>query len=151
MALWKDKYRIETTRKTGRDYSEAGWYFVTICERDKSPVFGTLVEGTVELSPLGELVARCWQQVPSDFDDVVLDEWIIMPDHFHALIWLDGSSLSQIINGFKGRVTRLNRQEDLGDFTWQSRFHDRIIRTQKELDAARHYIITNPERLKDTP
>ena len=146
MSLWKDRYRIESARKTGWDYSSAGWYFVTICEGKREPAFGSWMEGEgVVLNPLGDLVVACWLRVPADFPDVVLDEWCVMPDHFHALLWLDGSSLSRICAGFKGRVTRDNNRQMLGQFFWQERFHDRIVRTEAELEAVRQYIRQNPQ------
>lgn len=141
MSLWNNRYRVESARKVGWDYSSASWYFVTICEAQRRPAFGEWIEEEGEegvvLSPLGELVASCWQQVPYDFADVVLDRWCVMPDHFHGLLWLDGSPLSRIYGGFKGRVTRDNNREPLGNFVWQERFHDRIIRTNRELEAVR--------------
>ena len=149
MALWKDRYRIESARCVGWDYSSAGWYFVTICESDRRLAFGDWVqnereEWSVVLHPLGELVAACWRRVPDDFADVVLDEWCVMPDHFHALLWLDGTPLARICGGVKARVTRENNRQSLGSFVWQDRFHDRIIRTEDELARVRRYIRDNP-------
>ena len=143
MALWQNRYRIETARKIGWNYSLASWYFVTVCEANRVSAFGEICGEEVELSPLGELVAQSWQSVPDYFGDVVLDEWIVMPDHFHGLLWLDGSPLGAIINGFKGNVTRVNRKNKLGEFVWQERFHDRIVRTEQELDNIRYYIRNN--------
>ena len=150
MSLWNDRYRIETARKPDWDYSSASWYFVTICERNRRLAFGqwdqSSEEDGVTLNPLGEFVAACWLQVPFDYSDVVLDEWCVMPDHFHGLLWLDGTPLSRICGGFKGRVTRENNREPLGDFLWQDRFHDRVVRTEHELNRVRQYIRQNPTR-----
>lgn len=143
MALWQNRYRIETARKIGWDYSCASWYFVTVCEVQRLHAFGEIGCEEVELAPLGELATRSWSELPHHFGDVVLDEWKVMPDHFHGLLWLDGSPLGDIMNGFKGSVTRANRRQNLGDFKWQERFHDRIVRTEEELNNIRFYIRNN--------
>lgn len=147
--LWKDRYRIETARKAGWDYSSAAWYFITVCENHRAPVFGQLHgEGEtafVELSPLGRCIARQWQLIPEAYPDVVLDASQVMPDHFHVLFWLDGTPLSRIMNRFKGRVTHQNNQSDYDSFQWQERFHDEIIQTQNRFDQVRGYILTNPQ------
>ena len=151
--LWNDKYRVETARKVGWDYSSASWYFVTVCEVSRAPVFGELQgedeAAHVELSPLGLCVARQWKLMREKYPDVVLDVSQVMPDHFHALFWLDGTPLGKIINRFKGRVTNENNEKDYASFQWQERFHDEIIQTQARFDQVRGYILDNPRRMAE--
>ena len=55
MALFKGKYRVESARLRGWDYTSAGWYFVTLCTSNRECVLGEVVNGVVHLSPIGEL------------------------------------------------------------------------------------------------
>ena len=86
MTLFKKKYRIESTRLKGWDYSSAGMYFVTICTRNRECLFGDVVNGEMHLSRIGEIVAEEWQNTPQVRPYVELDEWIVMPNHIHGII-----------------------------------------------------------------
>jgi putative transposase len=86
MTKFKDKYRVESTRLPGWDYAGAGWYFVTICTRNRECLFGEIVDGEMRLSSIGEIVAEEWQKTPDIRPNVVLDEWVIMPNHLHGII-----------------------------------------------------------------
>ena len=86
MTLFKDKYRVETTRLAGWDYRSAGYYFVTICTHERACYLGEISDGAMLLSHQGEIVAEEWQQTGILRGNVTLDEWVIMPNHFHAII-----------------------------------------------------------------
>ncbi|MDQ3024856.1 MAG: hypothetical protein M3R04_10865 [bacterium] len=70
-------------------YSEPGSYFVTICTKDRKHLLGEVDEQVCKLSWIGEVVNRCWLGVPAHLPNVSLDCYSIMPNHFHALIWLN--------------------------------------------------------------
>ena len=61
---YKGKYRIESNRLQGWDYSAPGVYFVTLCTHQKAPLFGHLEGVRIVLSPLGEIVRQCWKSIP---------------------------------------------------------------------------------------
>jgi putative transposase len=86
MTKFKDKYRIESTRLPGWDYSAPGWYFVTICTDQRLLFFGEIVDGQMQLSRAGQIVAEEWLRTPQVRSNVVLDEWVIMPNHIHGII-----------------------------------------------------------------
>ncbi len=86
MTLYKNKYRIESTRLKGWDYSRDGYYFVTICTQDKKYFFGDIVDEKVRLSAIGEMVADEWQKTAQIRKNVSLDTWIIMPNHVHGIV-----------------------------------------------------------------
>jgi REP element-mobilizing transposase RayT len=86
MTKFKDKYRIESTRLPGWDYSAPGWYFVTICTDQRLLFFGEIVDGQMRLSQAGQIVAEEWLRTPQVRSNVVLDEWVIMPNHIHGII-----------------------------------------------------------------
>ncbi len=149
---WMGKWRIPSARKVGWDYSSASWYFITIRAYADEPPFGNVRgpqgEGEILRNALGEVVAQSWLMTPDKFPDVVLDEWEVMPDHFHALLWLDGSPLSEIVGRFKGRVTFRNNREALGEYRWQPRYFDEIVLLQGEFDCIQHYIRNNAKNYK---
>ena len=88
MILYKDKYRAQSSRLMGWDYISPGWYFVTICTRNRLPFFGEIIEGEMQLSPIGQVVAYEWQRTERIRPYVSLDEWVIMPNHIHGIIIL---------------------------------------------------------------
>ncbi len=159
--LFRNRYRIPSTRLKGWDYSRAGAYSVTVCTRGRVRWFGEVVEDRVDLSLVGKVVAEEWKKIPESFDRVTLDEWIIMPDHLHSILFFQGSpeagprasvhlapqSLGAVVSQFKSRASK-RIWWNLGhrDFAWQERFHDAIVRDSSALDNLRAYIRDNPRR-----
>jgi putative transposase len=83
---YKDKYRTETTRLKGWSYATTGYYFVTICEKNRSSVFGDICDDTVAFIPLEKVAIECWMEIPEHFPFVELDAFCIMPNHIHGII-----------------------------------------------------------------
>lgn len=168
------KYKtIKQYRLPGYDYSGEGEYFVTICSGKRKRYFGKIENGTMILSEIGKIVERIWKEIPNNYTNVKTDTYQIMPDHFHGIIIikeiprkeskrnlmnqiptfksgiinnpmeLKAVTLGRIIREFKGRVTFEARKINPG-FMWQSRFHDRIIRDEKEYYFISEYIMNNP-------
>ena len=75
-------------RLAGYDYRSAGAYFVSVCAARQQPVFGTLEHGEIRLNPYGQIVATEWKRMAELRAQVVLDEWIVMPNHFHGILFL---------------------------------------------------------------
>ncbi|OUC13344.1 MAG: hypothetical protein B0A82_17815 [Alkalinema sp. CACIAM 70d] len=86
MTLYRNQYRVESARHPTWDYSNPGAYFITICTRDRRHFFGRVIQGKMHLSPIGQIIAEEWQRVGELRPNIRLDEWIIMPNHFHAII-----------------------------------------------------------------
>ncbi|MFH1456986.1 MAG: hypothetical protein ABIF17_02615 [Patescibacteria group bacterium] len=68
------------------DYSQLGIYFITICTKDRIGYFGRINQGKIELSEIGKIADYFWQEIPKHFDNICLDEYIIMPNHIHGII-----------------------------------------------------------------
>jgi len=79
--LYKDKYRLESTRLREWDYSSSGYYFVTICTNNMECVLSRITDGKVVLTGIGNIAKRLWLEIPEHFKNVELDEFIIMPNH----------------------------------------------------------------------
>ncbi|MCK4800223.1 transposase [Candidatus Parcubacteria bacterium] len=156
----------QSMRLENYDYSQDGYYFTTICAKNKIECFGEIIDGKMVLNECGEIVKKCWYDLPNHYHNCRLDEFIIMPNHNHGIIIIDNSvvgtglkpvrtkpiptgakqySLSEIIRGFKTFSSRkINEQNVNLIFRWQSRFYDHIIRNEKSLDKIREYIVNNP-------
>lgn len=85
---YKNKYRIKSARHPYWDYSGKGIYFITICTKDRRHFFGKIRDGKMILNNIGKLADAEWKktfELRSDMN-LFMGEYIIMPDHFHALI-----------------------------------------------------------------
>lgn len=94
---WLHKFQMglsfpyrQSMRLPGFDYRTAGAYFITIVVAGRLQLFGRIIKGSVELSSAGKIVEEEWLKTPAIRKEITLDEWIIMPDHFHAIVWING-------------------------------------------------------------
>lgn len=153
-----------STRKSPRlkdfDYQSPGAYFVTVCTSGRKRLLGTVSpDGALTKSAVGDLVQRTWESLPLRYDRVGIDTFVVMPDHFHGILWISPGdepgannsdcSLTNVMSAFKSITARetnitLGRT---GKTLWQRSYYDRVIRTERELDAAREYILNNPMAL----
>lgn len=152
-ALFKGKYRKSSSRLKDWNYSTPGFYFVTICTKEKHRIFGEIVEiedapgADICLSDAGKVVEECWKAIPNQYSHVSLGEHQVMPHHFHGLIFIEEEKnilLGVIINQFKGACTRAMRERGYEDFAWQARFYDHVVRNEKDLERIERYIQENP-------
>ncbi len=169
MTLYKNKYRIESTRLKGWDYSNDGYYFITICTKNRNYFFGEIIDGKMKLNAVGKLAEKFWLQIPLQFEYAKLDVFVVMPNHIHVILVIDKTNVcrdtinrvstggitknhnpmlhdnvSRIIRWYKGRTTFESRKINT-EFGWQSRFYDHIVRNEKSIMAIREYIINNPK------
>ncbi|WP_028298195.1 transposase [Olivibacter sitiensis] len=86
----KRKLNRRSIRLKGYDYSQAGLYFVTICVQNRRCLFGDVVDGEMVLNDAGNVAHGCWAEIPEHFPNVVLHEYVIMPNHLHGIIELTG-------------------------------------------------------------
>jgi REP element-mobilizing transposase RayT len=73
-------------RLRGYDYSRAGAYFITLCTQNRQCLFGEIVDGAMRLNPAGRLVADEWMKTAIIRHEIELDEWVMMPNHFHGIL-----------------------------------------------------------------
>jgi REP element-mobilizing transposase RayT len=70
------------------DYSQAGAYFVTLCAQKRKPIFGNIIDGTMQMNGTGLIIAAAWRWVSEQYPYVKLDTWVVMPNHFHGIVSL---------------------------------------------------------------
>ncbi len=93
MAYNPDIHHRNSVRLRSYDYRSAGAYFVTICTFQKEAILAEIVDRAASLSSLGNVVQECWQQIPEHFPHVNLDEFIIMPNHLHGIVFINDSDV----------------------------------------------------------
>ncbi len=71
------------------DYSQDGYYFVTICVKNKTEHFGEIINGKMILNEYGEIAKKQWLWIAEQYDYVKLDEWIIMLNHLHGILIIE--------------------------------------------------------------
>src|SRR5437762_10749183 len=127
-------------RLSGCDYSQPGFYFVTICIQEHRLVFGTIVDGQVNLRGSGQIAQSVWVTLPTRFAHVKLDDYVFMPNHMHAIIELTDwdatnagprAALGEIVRVFKAAASyHIRRLEGKLWFAWQEEYYDSVIRTE---------------------
>lgn len=115
------KHNRKSIRLKGYDYAQAGLYFVTLCVQNRKAIFGGIHEGKMHLNLLGRIAEQEWRNTAEIRKNCSLGPFIIMPNHFHAIISIDytikpsetigefkspSQSLGAIIRGYKGATTK---------------------------------------------
>jgi putative transposase len=145
-------------RLTDYDYANAGAYFVTICTHQRQLLFGSVRDDMVELNQCGQIATRAWRDIPMHFQSVHLDEFIVMPNHVHGILFIDGElaghapplqqrpTLGVIMGAYKSATTRLINQirGTAGTMFWQRNYYEHVIRNDISLAEIRQYIANNP-------
>ena len=142
------------------DYSQPGYYFITICTRERKqevlcsiePAVGAIINRPprISLTPLGRIVNETIRAIPDHYPGILVDQFIIMPDHVHLILSFrnigpDGrqiaapTPLSKIIQQMKRIASK-----QAGVPLWQKGFYDHVIRNDVDLANVRQYIRNNP-------
>lgn len=178
MSYDPQSHHRRSIRLKGYDYSLAGVYFVTMVSHQCATLFGDVVAGEVQLNAIGRIIESAWLALEDRFPKIALDEFVIMPDHMHAIIFIVGATpvgvnsvgattrvaptdtpavkLGDVIGAFKSIATHdiivAVRRGDLPPFAgkiWQRNYYEHIIRNEKELAQIRQYTRGNPLRWPD--
>ena len=149
MTFNPDIHHRRSIRLRHFDYSSVGAYFVTICTIDRGCYFE-------QFPQLREIVTNEWNNIPIRFPNVDLDEYVVMPNHFHGIIICRDapcgypSALGDVVGAFKSlcvnawlRVIKTENINARGKF-WQNNYYEHVIRSDAEMNLIRQYIIDNP-------
>lgn len=152
------------------DYSSVGYYFITVCTKDKACVLGTIIgqvtaPSVIRLSNTGKIVEEEFHALEERFPHVTLDKYCVMPNHIHMIVRLASSeegeaagasprptrNIPQMIGEFKSVTTR-RRNERYGTRgipLWQASYYDHVIRNEADYLRIWQYIEDNPEKWAD--
>jgi len=154
--------RVRKKNRLGQyDYSQNGMYYVTICTYRKYNYFGRIVKGQMILNERGQLARKLWLEIPTHYQGIDIDEFVVMPNHIHGIIYIHNNVvtehcsvttgnhrcglLSKIIKSYKEMFVK-GIKGNFGDydFHWQRSYYDHVIRSGYSLDKIREYILLNP-------
>jgi REP element-mobilizing transposase RayT len=153
-----EKYHRVSLRLQGYNYSSAGLYFITICTKDRECLFGEIADGQMLMNGFGMIVKKEWLKTPTIRPNIELDDFVIMPNHFHGIIRikddrrggvtppLQNPTLGEIVGYFKYQTTKqINVQRNCpGQIIWQRGYYDHIVCDDRDLNRVREYIQNNP-------
>jgi putative transposase len=88
---FKGKYRNESTRLQNWDYGNDAAYFITICTKDREHYFGEIQNGQMKVSPAGAIAHVLWFEIKNHANNIELGEFVVMPNHVHGILVLDGN------------------------------------------------------------
>jgi REP element-mobilizing transposase RayT len=176
---YKNKYRISSARLAGWDYGSHGLYFVTICIKDRIPYFGKIENqndsvlqsletqsletqsiASLRETEIGKIAYDNWENITMFHPYVELDDFVIMPDHVHGILFMNKpektsweinkfgaqrNNLASVIRGYKSSVQTYATIHNI-EFSWQPRYYDRVIRNEKEYLNIVNYIRDNPDQ-----
>jgi len=96
------RHHHRSIRLKGHDYAQTGAYFITICAQDRVCLFGEVVDGEMRLNEAGKIVHATWEGLPNHYANVVLDSFVVMPNHLHGIVMLHDPNVGV---GFKPAPT----------------------------------------------
>lgn len=131
------KHHRRSIRLAGYDYSQAGLYFVTLVCQDRAHLFGDIKDGIMYLNEFGQIAADEWLHTQEVRDNVVLHEFVVMPNHIHGIIEIlfpkesnnivgefrsPSQTIGAIIRGYK--IATIKRIKELVKRTKESKGED---------------------------
>lgn len=103
------RYQRRPIRLPFYDYRRAGSYFVTTNVHKRRHIFGRVCDGIMIPNDFGLIVDRTWRSIPEHFANVVIGEHIVMPNHFHGILWIIHDGERCVIRRDQKRSTLLGR------------------------------------------
>ena len=80
------KHHRRSIRLRYHDYRQNGAYFITICTKNRRPIFGINDKNGMKLSNCGQIASQCIREIPDHFHHIYVHAHIVMPDHVHVLL-----------------------------------------------------------------
>ena len=157
----KELLQRKSTRLKCFDYGTTGAYFITICTGNRRTILSKIVgDGVldvphnVELLPCGIIADKYINQMDGFYDDISVDQYIIMPNHIHIILIVSengssgtptptsqNSTVSRFVSNFKRYCNK-----EIGQNIWQRGFYDHVVRNRKDYEQIKKYIYENPSK-----
>ena len=145
------------------DYSQSGAYSIIICTQDRACLFGEIADANTQCNAAGQMATSEWLALPERFPTARLDEFVIMPNHIHGILWINRATvgaglvpahpptIGDIVGAFKSLTTvayirgiKTSGWPTFRGQLWQRNYYEHIIRDDEDLNQIRQYIINNP-------
>lgn len=165
-------------RHPNYDYNTPGYYFVTLCTRDKAKLLSDIVGRSLPDAPnritpsqtehpesapyiwyteYGEIACRQLGNMATFYEKIILEKYVVMPNHIHLLLHIPGHfpqddkgsfRKNATVSQFIGTFKRFCNKQ-IGHNIWQTSFHDHVIRGEADYQKIWMYIETNPIRWQE--
>ena len=150
-------HRRKTIRLSWYDYSQEWLYFITISVQNKLCLFWKIVSGEMYLNNAGNMIEKEWIDIENRFQNTKLHNFVVMPNHFHAIIENvsndESIKLWDVIWGFKSITTHAyielvhaGKAKNFNKKLWQRNYYEHIIRDEVWYNKISDYIENNIER-----
>ena len=141
---YKFNYRFnsKSNRLENYDYSENWWYFITICTKDRQEYFGEIIHWKMILNEIWRELDLEIKNIPTFRKNVSLDEYVIMPNHIHIILFLQNNNCRDVpVEHLKGKAEIKN---DIGN----NMFHRNISTGEKQNFSKEYYSDISPKKWK---
>ncbi len=163
-----EQHHRRSIRLSGYDYTQSGAYFVTACIQKRVCLFGSIVNGEMQLNDAGRIVQEVWTELPARFPQVRVDNFIVMPNHIHGIILVGAQfiapsnspldtaesppgsaigrapTLGEIIRAYKAISTREIRRRERRILDGNVITTNISFVMKRSLNRIREYIVNNP-------
>jgi REP element-mobilizing transposase RayT len=165
----------KSIRLSEYDYSQAGFYFITICTQNRWHLFGEITDDEMVLNDAGKMIVNEWLKLKKRFKNIRLQEYTVMPNHFHGIIQIVAQNelvvqntpvaqktkgnhegcpyVGDMVGAFKSittveyiRCIKNNRWQPFDKKLWQRNYWEHIIRNENEYHQIAQYILDNPKK-----
>lgn len=145
-----DIHHRRSIRLAGFDYSQCGYYFITVCTRGRRCLFGGIEKGRLILNDAGQMIGRWWNELKNKYTNIEIGEYVVMPNHCHGIITITGTAeregehtgsplqgrpIYKMVQWFKTMTTneyihnvKQNHWEPFDGKLWQRNYYEQIIR-----------------------
>ena len=169
----------QSLRLQGYDYSQEGAYYVTVCTRSKKHLFGKIIGKEMQLNAAGKMIESAWRELPGRFPNIDLDEFIIMPNHIHAVFVIIRTNTNEsepgarsldrpngTLPGTVGRILQAYKSITTDEYItgvkqygwkpfrrklWQRNYWEHVICDNKDYNHICEYIYDNPANWHKDP
>ena len=152
----KELPKRKATRLKDFDYNTNGAYFLTICTLNRREILsavGVDVLGdpqNIRMLPYGEIAEKYIKQLNEFYDHITVEQYVIMPNHIHLLLFVSGSpgmstptKQASKVSNFVSTFKRFCNKECGGNI-WQRGFYDHVVRGHEDYAEIKKYIEENP-------
>lgn len=140
----ENPHHRRSIRLPNYDYSQNGAYFITICAYKRQKIFGCVEKNEVFLSPIGQVIREEWERTPILRPEIELGAYVVMPNHFHAIVHIVENNVSYSQVGAYG-YTPLPELPIQSEFRSPSRTIGSLVRGFKAS------VTTRVNTLRNTP
>ena len=134
-------FERKNPRLKNYDYTQNGYYFITICTKEKVHYFGKIADEIMQYSDIGKIAIDCIEKINDIYKSIKLEKYVVMPNHIHMILVTQKEapiSVSRVIKQYKEQITK-----QINESIWQKSYYDHIIRSEEDYSKIWKYIDGN--------